>query len=94
MTVVAGIPYTVELRVYHPERNAVEFISMTGINHGHCVNKLANKYPGWVVSDLETEILIGDPGEHFWNHDGTVCVKCGVFEHLAFEDCSGFFGLL
>lgn len=87
--------FTAELRVFHPERNEVAFVNMPGHNFGECVNKAANKYPGWVVTDACEPLFVGLPDMHKWNHDGSVCVNCGVHEHLAVDElCSGIYGLL
>lgn len=95
MTAVMVDPYSVELRVYHPERNEVAFVKATGHNRGQCVNRTANRYPGWVVTLAEEPVFAGEAETHKWCAYGTVCVNCGVHEHLAVDDaCSGIYGLL
>lgn len=87
--------YTAELRVFHPDRNEVAFLEMRGHNFGECVNKTANRYAGWVVTDACEPLFVGEPDVHQWNHDGSVCVNCGVLEWMAGDDaCSGVYGLL
>lgn len=86
--------FKAELRVYHPELNEVTFVRMPGHNFGECVNKAANKWPGWVVTDAASEIFVGDDGKHHWSADNSLCVNCGVFEWMAVDDdCSGIHGL-
>lgn len=91
-------PFAVELRVYHPELNRVEFVKMEGRNAGQAIHRAAEKWPGWVVTRADEPLVFEDTpaGEHKWNHDMSACVKCGVKEwHApAEDDCSGVYGLL
>lgn len=85
-------PFTVELRVYHPERREVAFVTMQGINRGDCINRAANRWDGWVVTDASEPVELGAPADHFWDGECLTCVKCGIKEHMAVdEDCSGVF---
>lgn len=88
-------PFKVELRVYHPGRNEVAFVTAKGRNTGHCVNVTANRYPGWVVTEAVAPVFVGEDGKHKWCAFGAVCVNCGVHEYMAVDDeCSGIVGLL
>lgn len=85
-------PYRLELRAHNPVENRVEFITMTGRNAGHCVNKAANKFYGWVITRADEE---HGEGTHEWDKEFICCVHCGVKEHMALDDaCSGVYGLL
>lgn len=91
-------PFTIELRVYHPDLNRVEFVKQQGRNAGHCIGLAAGKWSGWVVTRADSPLVFEGlaAGEHKWNHDMSACVKCGVKEwHApADDDCSGVYGLL
>lgn len=87
-------PYTVEFRVYNPESGQVAFIVQSGRNELHCHAIVAGRFPGFVVTRGEDQVFAGEPGQHLFNADGSVCVNCGGYEWLLPDgECSGIYGL-
>lgn len=87
-------PYKVEVRVFHPELMRVEFLEMEGHNKGQCINRAADKYPGWVATAADRQVELGEVDEHYWANEGSCCVKCGGLEWMMPDsDCSGVYGV-